>query len=147
MAYSAGATALTVGYGQFARTPKWTPGRTFRFGFVANLAGFVFGQVRRAAAHLQFVSVLEDRQSFVNTLRDIAGEGPSDSTASSSNRPSPQHDNAGQYGDPLMSNNHEPSWASAPDSLQSPSPSPIETETSSSSKQPSCLVCQHILSA
>ena len=75
-AYSAGATALTVAYGQYVRTPKWTARRTWVLGIAANVLGLVVGQVKRASAHLQFVKSLENQQGFLSALHEIAGEKP-----------------------------------------------------------------------
>lgn len=78
MAYSACATLLTVAYGRW-RTPRWTPGRTFTFGLIANVVGLTYGQARRIYAHAKFVRSLENSDGFVHALQDIAAKngGPS----------------------------------------------------------------------
>ena len=83
---------MTVAYGQYVKTPKWTTRRTWAFGIAANVLGLVVGQVKRASAHAAFVRSLENQRGFLTALQGIAGEGAPGSGVTQNARPTHPED-------------------------------------------------------
>lgn len=111
-AYSAGATVLTVAYGRYARTPKWTSRRTWAFGIAANVLGLFVGQVKRASAHAQFVKSLDNQPGFLSALHEIAGNKlprPGGAAVDPARPP----EGTEEYGSKVIPNDADSAWATA----------------------------------
>jgi hypothetical protein len=120
MLYSVGATVLVAAYGRLYKTPRWTTGRTVGICSAANVFGFLYGQVQRVSAHKRFVKSLDNREGFLNALRDIAGEQhPQLSEEKTAIYPLSQHDHGNSV--PGRSNEDaiESTWSTDPNASQS----------------------------